>query len=101
MSSQGDPALTAHLRVFSFFVKNLEKIIRQENLTPQGALGSLAVDLTGAKDADGNEPAHKVHAGGPKKAKPTDLSTFDHVRTFVQYTSETWCRPTSTTRSRS
>jgi hypothetical protein len=40
--------------------------------------------LTAAEAADGKEPAHKVHACGPKKAKPTEFSVFDDLRAFAQ-----------------
>ena len=54
----------------------------------QGSLGSLVVDLTGAVDADGKEPAYKVHAGGTTKAKPTESSTFDDLYAVVLGSSE-------------
>ena len=41
-----------------------------------------AEDLRAAEAADGKEPAHKVHAGGPKKAKPNEFSSFDDPRAF-------------------
>ncbi len=54
----------------------------------QGSLGSLVVDLTGAVDVDGKEPAYKVHAGGTTKAKPTESSTFDDLCAVVLGSSE-------------
>ena len=56
-----------------------------------------AEDLRADEAADGKEPAHKVHAGGPKKAKPNEFSSLDDPRAFFQCSSEIWCRPTSTT----